>query len=38
VLKNVVLISGEETLIQESLDMGTLLDVEDINKTTTPEF
>ncbi|PHR12052.1 MAG: hypothetical protein COA40_09975 [Aequorivita sp.] len=38
VLKNVVLVSGNETLTQETLGMGMLLNIETVNKTTTPEF
>lgn len=38
VLKNLVLVNGEEEIIQETLNMGTLENVETISKTTTPEF
>ena len=38
VLKNVVLISNDEEITQESLNMGTLENVENLNKTTTPDF
>ncbi|MCB0465142.1 MAG: hypothetical protein KDC78_05620 [Aequorivita sp.] len=38
VLKNLVLINGQEEITQETLNMGTLNAVETTNKTTTPEF
>ena len=38
VLKNVVLTNGEDEIIQETLNMGTLNNVESIQKTITPEF
>jgi hypothetical protein len=38
VLKNLVLINGEEEIIQETLTMGTLENVETVPKTTTPTF
>ncbi|MDN3723411.1 hypothetical protein QRD02_03375 [Aequorivita sp. SDUM287046] len=38
VLKNIVLENGEEEITQETLNMGTLNNVESIPKTTTPEF
>ncbi len=37
-LKNLVLINGEEEITQETLNMGTLDNIETIDKTTTPEF
>lgn len=38
VLKDLVLISGEEEIIQESLTMGAILNVEEIEKSTKPSF
>ncbi len=38
VLKNLVLVNGEEEITQETLNMGTLNNAETISKTTTPEF
>lgn len=38
VLKNLVLVNGDEEITQETLNMGTLNNVETIPKTTTPEF
>lgn len=38
VLKNLVLVNGEEVITQETLNMGTINTVETINKTTTPDF
>lgn len=38
VLKNLVLVSGEEEITQESLNMGTIESIEVIEKETTPEF
>lgn len=38
VLKNVVLVSDDEEITQESLNMGILEKVESINKTTKPDF
>ncbi|MBG42948.1 MAG: hypothetical protein CL530_03170 [Aequorivita sp.] len=38
VLKNLVLVSGEEEITQETLNMGTLESIEVIEKETTPEF
>ncbi|MCW9036388.1 hypothetical protein [Altibacter sp.] len=37
-LSNVVLINGEEQIIQESLDMGSIQDIVDTTITITPEF